>query len=491
MPGDESRSRGRGLDARVTLLLGPAVAVALWVAPSLAGMTRDAQNVAGLACWMAVWWIRGTIPLPATSLLPLAALPLLGAGAIRDVAARYADPVIFLFMGGFFLAAATERWDLHRRLALAVIATVGGSAPRVVLAFMAATALVSMWISNTATAAMMLPIGAAVVTMARGSGADPEQTGQFGSALMLGLAYAASIGGAATLIGTPPNAIFAGAASQLLGRPVGFAAWMGVGLPIAVFMLLACWVLLTRVMHRVAGPLVGIEAVIARERNGLGSWTTGAKVTATVFALTALAWLFREPKTIGAAHIPGLSDVLPGLSDAGIAIAAALTLFAFPLAANERRFVLDWDSAARIPWGVLLLFGGGLALAGAIDQSGLARWIGERLSVLAGAPRPVVILAVALLFIFLTELTSNTATAAMGMPVMAALAPVLGVDALVLMGAAALASSLAFMLPVATPPNAMVFGTGAVSARDMMRAGVWLNLMGVLAITGVLSVLAP
>jgi sodium-dependent dicarboxylate transporter 2/3/5 len=269
MPGDESRSRGRGLDARVTLLLGPAVAVALWVAPSLAGMTRDAQNVAGLACWMAVWWIRGTIPLPATSLLPLAALPLLGAGAIRDVAARYADPVIFLFMGGFFLAAATERWDLHRRLALAVIAAVGGSAPRVVLAFMAATALVSMWISNTATAAMMLPIGAAVVTMARGSGADPEQTGQFGSALMLGLAYAASIGGAATLIGTPPNAIFAGAASQLLGRPVGFAAWMGVGLPIAVFMLLACWVLLTRVMHRVAGPLVGIEAVIARERNGL------------------------------------------------------------------------------------------------------------------------------------------------------------------------------------------------------------------------------
>jgi len=469
----------------VTLALGPGLAIALWVAPPIAGMGRDAQQVAGLACWMALWWLRGVIPLPATALLPLAVLPLLGHGSVRDVAGPYADPVIFLFLGGFFLAAATERWDLHRRLALTVVATVGGSARRVVLAFMLATAVVSMWISNTATAAMMLPIGAAVVGMAGGA------RGAFGSALMLGLAYSASIGGAATLIGTPPNAILAGAASQLLGRTVGFAEWMAVGVPVALLMLFAAWLVLTRVVHRVSGPLPGIEGVIASERMALGAWSRGARVTAGVFALTALAWLLREPKTIGTLHVPGLADVLPGLSDAGIAIGAALVLFAFPLSLEERRFVLDWESATRIPWGVLLLFGGGLSLAAAIDGSGLARWIGERLSVLAGAPDAVVVGAVAVLFIFLTELTSNTATAAMGMPVMAALAPALGVEALTLMSAAALAASLAFMLPVATPPNAMVFGTGGVTAGEMARAGIWLNLIGAGVITAVIMVVGP
>jgi len=486
MPQDEPAAARR--PDWITLVLGPSVAIALWVAPPLAGMSREAQQVAGLASWMALWWLRGVIPLPATALLPLVVLPLLGRGSIRDVARPYADPVIFLFLGGFFLAAATERWDLHRRLALAVVASVGGSAQRVVFAFMLATAVVSMWISNTATAAMMLPIGAAVVAMA---GSADRGGGAFGSALLLGLAYAASIGGAATLIGTPPNAILAGAASELLGRTVGFAEWMAVGVPVALLMLLAAWVVLTRVVHRVGGPLPGIEGVIERERKALGAWSRGARVTATVFALTALAWLLREPKTIGTLHIPGLEDLLPGLSDAGIAVGAALVLFSCPLSLERRRFVLDWESATRIPWGVLLLFGGGLSLAAAIDASGLARWIGERLSVLAGAPDAMVIAAVALLFIFLTELTSNTATAAMGMPVMAALAPALGVDALTLMSAAALAASLAFMLPVATPPNAMVFGTGAVTAGDMARAGIWLNLIGAGVITAVIAVIGP
>ena len=487
MPEDGPRATAPHRPDWVTLVLGPAAAITLWLAPPLGGMDRDAQHVAGLACWMALWWLRGVVPLPATALLPLAVLPLLGQGSMRDVSAPYADPVIFLFLGGFFLAAATERWDLHRRLALAVVGAVGGSAPRVVFAFMLATAGVSMWISNTATAAMMLPIGAAVVAMGQGG----RERGAFGSALLLGLAYAASIGGAATLIGTPPNAILAGAASQILGRTVGFAEWMAVGVPVSALMLLACWVVLTRVVHRVSGPLPGIAQVIERERNALGAWTPGARITAGVFAATALAWLLRQPKSIGALHVPGLTDWLPGLSDAGIAIAAALLLFAFPASIEARRFVLDWDSATRIPWGVLLLFGGGLSLAAAIDGSGLARWIGERLSALAGAPDVLVVAAVALLFIFLTELTSNTATAAMGMPVMAALAPTLGVDALTLMSAAALAASLAFMLPVATPPNAMVFGTGSVTAREMARAGIWLNLIGAIVITTVVAVVRP
>ena len=459
------------LVAALVLVLGPA-------------MSEPSHRVAALATWMAIWWLTAAVPLAATALLPLLLLPLTGVGKIEQVAASYADPIIFLFLGGFFMAAASERWGLHRRLAFAVIAVVGTESSRVVLAVMLATAFVSMWISNTATAAMMLPITLALIELARREA--PERAATFATALVLGMAYAASIGGVATLIGTPPTAIFA-AAAKLAGHPVGFAEWMAVGVPIAALMLAACWFLLVRVLFPLRGALGGVEQLVARERASLGKWSAGPIVTVSVLALATTAWVFREPKRLGALTIPGLADLMPAISDAGIAVGAALVLFVAPVSITQRRFALDWEAAARIPWDVLLLFGGGLALAAAFDRSGLSAWLAGRLAGLHGAPPVIIVGAVTLFFVLLTELTSNTATAAMAMPLVAALAPALGADPVRLMAAAALGSALGFMLPVGTPPNALAYGTGAVTVGQMAKAGVWLDLIGVLVITAVIS----
>lgn len=461
-------------------IAGPAAAALVWLVPPPYQMPPAAHAVAGLAVWMAIWWLTATLPLAVTALLPLALLPILGPVRIEQIARPYADPIIFLFMGGFFLAAATQRWQLHRRLALGVIAAAGTAPARLVLALMLATAFISMWISNTATAVMMLPIAGAVLDLARRE--SPETAPALGRALILGTAYAASIGGIASLIGTPPTAIFA-AAAKAQGQPVGFAEWMTLGVPIAAVLLVACWLLLTRALFPVRGSLPGVRELVARERAGLGPWSTGQRITVAVLALAAAAWIFREPKTLGSVTVPGLVDLIPGLSDAGIAIAAALVLFVAPIATRERRFTLDWESAERIPWGVLVLFGGGLALAEAFTASGLAEWIGLRLEGLRGAPPVVVLGAVALLFVLLTELTSNTATAAMAMPIMAALAPAVGVAPVVLMATAALAAALGFMLPVGTPPNALAYGTGAVTSGEMAKAGVWMDITAAVVIT--------
>src|ERR1700752_70347 len=463
------------------VLAGPVAGAVIWALPAPAGMSPSAHAVAALATWMALWWLTAILPLPVTALLPLTLLPLITSSGVERTAHQYADPIVFLFMGGFFLAAATERWQLPRRLALAVIGAVGTDPPRLVLALMIATAFVSMWISNTATAVMMLPLASAVLELARREA--PNESAHLGKALILGVAYAASIGGVATLIGTPPTAIFAAAAGKVLGRPVGFAEWLAIGLPVATVLLLFCWVLLVRFLFPLRGKLPGVRDLVARERSELGPWTPGQLITVSVLALAAFSWIMREAKTLGSLQLPGLVQLLPGLSDAGIAIRAALVLFVFPSSLRERRFTLDWESATRIPWGVLILFGGGLALADAFTSSGLAEWIGGRLEGLRGAPAIVVIGTVALLFVLLTELTSNTATAAMAMPIMAALAPAVGMAPVGLMATAALGSALGFMLPVGTPPNALAFGTGAVSSREMARAGVWMDLVSALVIT--------
>lgn len=463
------------------VIAGPAAGGLVWVLPAPAGMPPAAHAVAGLAAWMAVWWLTAILPLAVTALLPLALLPLITKSRVEQTAHQYADPIIFLFLGGFFLAAATERWQLHRRLALAVIGAVGTDPPRLVLALMLATAFVSMWISNTAAAVMMLPLASAVLELARREA--PADSAHLGRALVLGVAYAASIGGVATLIGTPPTAIFAAAAGKLLGRPIGFAEWMAIGFPVAAILLLFCWLLLVRVLFPLHGKLPGVRELVARERAELGGWTAGQRITVAVLALAAASWLLREPKTLGTLHLPGLAQLFPGLSDAGIAIGAALMLFVCPISLRERRFTLDWETAARIPWGVLILFGGGLALAEAFTGSGLAEWIGRQLEGLHGAPTVVVIGTVALLFVLLTELTSNTATAAMAMPIMAALAPAVAMSPLALMATAALGSALGFMLPVGTPPNALAYGTGAVTSGEMARAGVWMDIASAIAIT--------
>jgi sodium-dependent dicarboxylate transporter 2/3/5 len=414
--------------------------------------------------------------------LPLVVLPIAGGiGALDDIARRYADPIVFLFMGGFFLAAASERWGLHRRLALGVIALVGTGAARLVLAIMVATAFVSMWISNTATAAMMLPITVALIELARREA--PDQARAFGAALMLGMAYSASIGGIATLIGTPPTAIFAAAAKTVTGRSIGFAEWMAVGGPIAGIMLAFCWLLLVRIRYRIRGELGGVGSLLAAERAALGPWSLGQKTIVAVLAATAMAWVFREPKVIGGFTLPGLADVIPGVTDAGIAVSAAVVLFVLPVGDSNRRFALDWEAVSRTPWDVLILFGGGLALAAAFESSGLAAWLGGRLAGLGGAPPILATGAIALFFVLLTELTSNTATAAMAMPLAASLAPALGVGPIGLMAAAALGSALGFMLPVGTPPNALAYGSGAVTAGEMAKAGIWLDLVGAVVIT--------
>ena len=464
------------------VLAGPLVGALVWLLPAPGGMPPDAHAVAGLAAWMAVWWLMAVMPLAVTALLPLALLPLITPLGIDRVARPYADPIIFLFLGGFFLAAATERWALHRRLALAVIGAIGTEPRRLVLGLMLATAFVSMWISNTATAVMMLPLASAVLALAKREA--PDDSAPLGRALMLGVGYSASIGGIGTLIGTPPMAIYA-AAAKTAGEPVGFAEWMLIGIPIAAVLLVLCWLLLTRILFQVRGSLPGVRELVRKERGALGAWTAGQRITVAVLVLAALGWVLREPKDLGALHVPGLAELLPGLSDTGIAIGAALILFVCPVSLRERRFALDWESAQRIPWGVLILFGGGLALAEAFTASGLAQWIGHQLEGLRGAPPVVVIGTVALLFVLLTELTSNTATAAMAMPIMAALAPAVSLAPRTLMVTAALGSALGFMLPVGTPPNALAYGTGAVTSGEMARTGVWLDLAAAVVITTV------
>jgi sodium-dependent dicarboxylate transporter 2/3/5 len=429
------------------------------------------------------------IPIPATGLVPLALFPTLGILDASDAAAPYANELIFLFMGGFLLAVAMQRWGLHKRIALSILSAVGTNPERLVLGFMLATAFLSMWISNTATTAMMLPIGCAIAEMFRP--ATQHGRYEFGVALMLGIAYAASIGGVSTLIGTPPNAVLAGAASELLDVDIGFLEWMGVGLPLALVMLPLTWVLLTRVLHP-PGTLAGdAKALLDAEREALGPPGRGETITAAVFALTALAWVMRSEKAFGDAMIPGIETLLPGVRDSTIAIVAAVALFVLPVNWRKGEFALNWSTAKGVPWGVLVLFGGGLSLARAMEASGLAAWIGDTVGSLEAVPAVVIIVAVTALVVFLTELTSNVATASMAMPVLAGSAAGLGIEPLTLMTAAAMSASMAFMLPVATPPNAIVFGSGYLTVPQMGRAGLLLNLCAIALITLIGSVSIP
>ena len=455
--------------------------VLMLIVPAPESLGVAGMRTAAVGMLMAVWWMTEAIPIPATALLPLALFPLLGVLDMPTAAAPYANELIFLFMGGFLLAAAMERWGLHRRMALGIMWRVGTSPSRLLLGFMLATGFISMWISNTATAAMMLPIAIAVGEMLRPKGIV-EGPYRFGIALMLGVAYASSIGGVATLIGTPPNAVFAGAASELLDVQIGFTQWMAVGVPVAAVLLPATWLLLLKLYP--PGELSGDAArVIEDERAGLGGMGRGEKIVAVVFVATALAWILRAEKELGSVTIPGIETWAPGVEDSTVAMIAAVLLFLLPVDWRRGDFALDWRSAKNIPWDVLVLFGGGLSLARGMDVSGLAAWIGGVVGVLGDVPTIVVVLAVTTLIVFLTEVTSNTATATMAMPVVAGAAMGLGVDPLLPMAAAALSASMAFMLPVATPPNAMVFASGYVTIPQMSRAGFWLNLLSITVIT--------
>ena len=467
---------------RITgLALGVAVFALMLALPPPEGLELAPWRVAAVAMLLAIFWLSEAMPIPATALLPLALFPLLGIGSIDAAAAPYANPIVFLFLGGFLIALAIERWNLHRRIALTVIAHVGAREDLQIAGFMIATAGLSMWVSNTATTVLMLPVALSVVPRKPDGTIDLAERG-FAPALMLSVAYSASIGGVATLIGTPPNTLLAGFMLETYGVEIGVAQWMLLGLPLSGLMLLICWVLLTRVLFDVGrDELPGAHAAIRAELEKMGPASRAEKRVAVIFGATALLWITR----------PLLSRGFPALelSDTTIAIAMALTLFAIPSGLEKNQCLLNWKYAERLPWGVLLLFGGGLTLAAAVADSGLAEWIGAELSGLQGWPVLFLVLTVTVLIIFLTELTSNIATTATFLPVVAALAVSLGQNPLLLAIPAVLAASCAFMLPVATPPNAIVFGSGYITIPQMVRAGIWLNIIGVGVIVGTVYLL--
>ncbi|QEM83180.1 SLC13 family permease [Halomonas binhaiensis] len=461
--------------SRIGLVLGPLFLLITLLLPAPTGMAPAAWHCVGMALLMACWWSTEAIPIPVTSLLPIVLAPALGISDIKTASAAFANPIIYLFLGGFLLGIAMQTWSLHRRIALHVLQAVGSQPRRQVAGFMIATGFLSMWVSNTATAIMMLPIGISVLSLMERS--DPAELRRFATALLLGIAYSASIGGVATLIGTPPNALLAGYLAQEQGIDLGFAQWMLVGLPIAVVMMVTAWWWLTRRdFQLVIGDDEGgnMHDMISRQLHDMGPMSSAERRVAMLFLAAAAAWIAR----------PLLNSTgLSWLSDTSIAIVAGMALFLIPSGRNKGEKLMVWEDAVKLPWGILLLFGGGLALASAISSSGLAEWIANQLSMLGALPLLAVITGVVLVIIFLTEVTSNTATAAAFLPLLGALALSLDIPIMLITVPAAIAASCAFMMPVATPPNAIVFATGHMKIQPMIRAGFALNLLSTVIVT--------
>ncbi|NEE04339.1 SLC13 family permease [Phytoactinopolyspora halotolerans] len=465
---------------RLGLVLGVVAAIVMYlVLPDT--LSTDGKITAAIATLMAAWWISEAIPLPATALLPLILFPVLDVSEVSDVASPYANEIIFLFMGGFMLALAMQRWNLHRRIALAIVAAVGTSPAMLIAGFMLATGFITMWVSNTATAVMMLPIGLSVLALI-GQDGSAKSDANFATALMLGIAYAASIGSVSTLIGTPPNAFMRGYLSENHDITVGFGEWMAVGVPLAAVFLIVAWWVLTKVVYPPKiTEIAGGRELIRSELRALGPMSRGEWTVAAVFATAATAWVV-IPLLADNDDIAAAVPLLTRISDGVIAMVAALALFLIPADGRRGTPTLNWETAVKLPWGILLLFGGGLSLSSQFSASGLSEWIGERVGGLDDVPTWVLILVIAGMVLLLTELTSNTATAAVFVPIMAGVALGLGMDVMTLVVPTALAASLAFMLPVATPPNAIAFGSGYIKVGQMMRAGVWLNVIALVLI---------
>ena len=449
-------------------------------------MSREAWLVAGVGFWMATWWSTEAIPVSATAFIPLVSFPLLQVMPVKAVAQSYAHPTIFLFMGAFVLALAVEKWSLHRRIALSVLSKSGTDGRKLILGFMVAAALLSMWMTNTSTAMMLLPIAASVAAMVaeKAVGVSVEEKRRFQVALLLALAYATTIGGMSTIIGTPPNVMLAGFIDETYGLQIAFFDWMLIGLPLALVLLPLGWVVLTRVAFRVDVPARPEAApVISGMRREMGAMTSPERRVGLLFISVVLLWMSRK----------WLNDVsgFEGLSDAGIVMAAALLLFVIPSKKGYATRLMEWEDVARLPWGVLILFGGGLALATQVSSSGLEVWLGESLLPVANLGTLTLIVAAAGLVVFLTELTSNLATTATFLPVIAAIAAQSGIEPLILCVPVTLAASCAFMLPVATPPNAIVFSSGVLTIPEMVRAGFVMNLVALVVLTLLAALAVP
>lgn len=496
-------------------LLGIALAIVVYLALGSAELSQDGRVVAAVGALMAVWWMTEAMPLSGTALLPIVLLPALTGVTIEETTIPYADPIVFLFLGGFLIAIAMQKWDLHRRIALLTLRKVGTHPRRIILGMMIATAFLSMWVSNTATTLMMLPIALSVLTLviensqtgaALSESEESEAAEQelkdrltgsetisdivedpgvrlFGVALLLSVAWSASIGGLGTLLGSPPNAIVVGYISSELGQDIGFAQWMMLGLPLAATFLVIAWLLITRVLYRFnLDSIPGGEELIEEQISHLGAPSRGEKTVLAVFCTAAFFWIV--PGLLGS--IGSIAEALPWLNyfdDTVIAITAGVMMFLIP-ADDRGTMTLAWEDAEEgLPWGVLLLFGGGLSLASAVAATGLDEWFGTQVEGLGALPIVLLLAAVVSIVLLLTEVTSNTATAATFIPVLGGVAIGIGVDPTTLLIPAALAATCAFMLPVGTPPNAIVFGSGAVKISEMARGGAVLNIVGVLLIT--------
>ncbi|MCA1915225.1 DASS family sodium-coupled anion symporter [Methanospirillum hungatei] len=472
------------------VLLGLVVGGLILAMPGDLFISWEIQATAAVTTLMVIWWITEAIPIPATALVPLVGFPLLGVLTPAEASAPYADKTIFLFLGGFMIAAAMQKWNLHRRIALTIILLTGTSPKQIILGFMIATAFISLWISNTATAMMMIPIAVAIIGTVgmdafKEKGED-EGVSDFAKALVISIAYAASIGGLGTIIGSPPNGIFLAQLKTLFpdAPTIGFVDWMLFGIPlVAIFIPLTWFWLVYGPFRHLPAKLPQSREIITEELKKLGRITTGERWTLIVFVMTALMWIFSATKKIGDITIPGLDILFPGIDDSTIAMFGAILLFILPVSIKNREYTMDWESAARIPWGILLLFGGGICLSKGFIKSGLADELVKHLTGLSILNVLVIIFLVAVLVSFLTEVTSNTAIASVMMPILAVTSVSLMINPIILMLTAALTASLAFMLPVATPPNAVAYGTGYLEMRDMMRTGFILNMIGVVLVT--------
>lgn len=483
---DEKNLRPRSKHQAIGLIAGPALAALMLISDPPAGLSDQGWATAAIALWMATWWATEAVPIAVTALLPLACFPLLGVVNMVDTATPYANKVIYLFLGGFIVAFAMQRWNLHRRIALNVLQHAGGSGRLLVGGFLFASALISMWVMNTSTAMMLTPVAVSVIGVIHSSIVELDDRGRehFQCALLLAVAYGATIGGLTTLVGTLPTAMLAAFMLESYGSTIHFADWMMVGVPLAIIMLPLCWFVLTRWVFDVSFKTSGEgRAELRKLRDELGNIRTPEIRISIVAAIMIIAWVGR-PFWI---QLPGLS----ALDDTGIAIAGAIAMFVIPSGDKNDPVLLRWEYAERLPWGVILLFGGGLSLANAFIVTGLAEWIGTMLQIIGTLPLLLVVLAVSALIIFLTELTSNTATVATFLPVAGAVAIQSGYDPIVLTVPITLAASCAFMLPVATPPNAIVFGSGLLTIPKMMRPGFAVNIVGILIVTMVAMVIAP
>ena len=462
---------------KIGLYLGPVLFILTRFFLEPEGLSDQANAVLASTLWIAIWWITEAIPIAATSLLPIILFPLSGALPLAETTSSFGHRFVFLYLGGFILALAIQKWNLHKRIALNIIRLVGTNVQKIILGFMVATAFLSMWISNTATAVMMLPIGIAIIKQMK----DLKNTSEdenliFGKALMLSIAYSASIGGIATLIGTPPNLVFAGIIQETYNIEISFLKWFQFGLPISILLLAISWVYLTKVAFKFKqNEFNKGKEEINRQLEELGSISYEEKIVLSVFVLTGLAWILRTYL---------LNKFIPNLDDSIIALISGISLFLFQAKNQEGKNekIMNWEDAVKLPWGILLLFGGGLAIAQGFQSSGLANWIAENLTQLNGSSLFIILLVVITAVNFLTEITSNLATTAMLLPILAPTAVILGVHPYLLMVGATLAASCAFMLPVATPPNAVVFGSNYLKISDMVRVGILMNFISIIII---------